>query len=60
MKVVRQDTGKVHTIFQQALTQTGRLSSTEPNLQNIPIRIEEGRKFVKRSSHLLMTGSFCG
>ncbi|MGG3955854.1 DNA polymerase I [Bhargavaea massiliensis] len=44
MKVVRQDTGKVHTIFQQALTQTGRLSSTEPNLQNIPIRIEEGRK----------------
>lgn len=44
MKVVREDTGKVHTIFQQALTQTGRLSSTEPNLQNIPIRIEEGRK----------------
>ncbi|CUA78794.1 DNA polymerase I [Anoxybacillus suryakundensis] len=44
MKVVRKDTGKVHTIFQQALTQTGRLSSTEPNLQNIPIRIEEGRK----------------
>jgi DNA polymerase I len=44
LKVVHKDTNKVHTIFNQALTQTGRLSSTEPNLQNIPIRLEEGRK----------------
>lgn len=44
LKVVHRDSAKIHTIFNQALTQTGRLSSTEPNLQNIPIRLEEGRK----------------
>lgn len=44
LKVVLDPTGKIHTRFNQALTQTGRLSSTEPNLQNIPIRLEEGRK----------------
>lgn len=44
LKVVNPETGKVHTRYNQALTQTGRLSSTEPNLQNIPIRMEEGRK----------------
>lgn len=44
LKVINPETGKVHTRFQQALTATGRLSSIDPNLQNIPIRLEEGRK----------------
>lgn len=38
------DNGKVHTRFSQVIAQTGRLSSIDPNLQNIPIRLEEGRK----------------
>lgn len=44
LKVIHPETSKIHTRFNQALTQTGRLSSTDPNLQNIPIRLEEGRK----------------
>lgn len=43
LKVIHKDDSKVHTRYLQTLTQTGRLSSVDPNLQNIPIRSEEGR-----------------
>lgn len=43
-KMINPDTGRVHTSYQQAVTATGRLSSTDPNLQNIPIRTAEGRR----------------
>ncbi len=52
-------TGRVHTSFAQAITSTGRLSSTDPNLQNIPIRTEEGsrirRAFVAEPGHVLVS-----
>ncbi|PWI33046.1 DNA polymerase I [Vibrio albus] len=43
-KMINPETGRVHTSYHQAVTATGRLSSTDPNLQNIPIRNEEGRR----------------
>lgn len=43
-KMINSETGRVHTSYHQAVTATGRLSSTDPNLQNIPIRNEEGRR----------------
>mgnify|MGYP001160890526 FL=1 len=45
---VNENTGRIHSSFQQAVTATGRLSSTDPNLQNIPIRTAEGRR-VRRA-----------
>lgn len=47
LKEIRPETGKVHTYYRQTIAATGRLSSQFPNLQNIPIRLEEGRKIRK-------------
>jgi DNA polymerase I len=47
LKEVRQETGKIHTYYRQTIAATGRLSSQFPNLQNIPIRLEEGRQIRK-------------
>lgn len=46
-KMINHRTGRVHTSYHQAVAATGRLSSTDPNLQNIPIRTEQGRKVRK-------------
>ncbi|MGD9597995.1 MAG: DNA polymerase I [Steroidobacteraceae bacterium] len=55
-------TGRVHTSYHQAVAQTGRLSSTDPNLQNIPIRTPEGRRirqaFIAPPGHVLMAADY--
>lgn len=54
--------GRIHTVFKQAVTATGRLSSTEPNLQNIPIRKESGKRirkmFVPADGNVLVCGDY--
>ncbi len=62
-KLISAETGRVHTSFNQAVTATGRLSSTDPNLQNIPVRTEEGRQirkaFVPRDeNHKLLVADY--
>ncbi|NLM43118.1 MAG: DNA polymerase I [Clostridiales bacterium] len=47
MNLINEETGRVHSKFNQTVTATGRLSSTEPNLQNIPVKTEKGREIRK-------------
>ncbi len=59
---VNKDTGRVHTSYNQTVAATGRLSSTDPNLQNIPIRSEEGRRirqaFVAPKGYKLLAADY--
>ena len=61
-ELIHPDTGRVHTDFNQAVTATGRLSSSNPNLQNIPIRTDMGkeirRAFVAEPRHVLMAADY--
>ena len=62
-KLIDKSTGRLHTVYNQTVTATGRLSSSNPNLQNIPIRTERGREirraFVARDeNHLLLAADY--
>ena len=61
-QMVNSQTGRVHTSYHQAVTATGRLSSSDPNLQNIPIRNEEGRRirqaFIARAGYSIVAADY--
>ncbi len=61
-ELINPDTARIHTSYHQAVAQTGRLSSTDPNLQNIPIRTPEGRRirqaFVAPPGQLLLAADY--
>lgn len=62
VKLVNPSTGRIHTSFNQTVAATGRLSSSNPNMQNIPVRGEEGREirkgFVAEKGHVLMSADY--
>ena len=62
LNIINNSTGKIHSSFNQTITTTGRISSTEPNLQNIPIRLEMGRNlrkvFVSEENQLLIDADY--
>jgi DNA polymerase-1 len=61
-RLIHPQTGRIHTSYNQTVTATGRLSSSNPNLQNIPIRTEEGRKirraFMAAPEHVLLSADY--
>ncbi len=62
LNVIDNNTSRIYSTFNQAITATGRISSTEPNLQNIPIKMEEGKKlrkiFIPEDDYIFIDGDY--